>query len=78
MAKYAATEVSPLERRVFLGIVIGDAALSAALVAYLQFFPADRDLASLIWVVVMSAAAVTYWAVRRREIRRREECKTSC
>jgi hypothetical protein len=70
MSAPAAAEVSPLERRVFVGMVIADTFVSTVLVAYVQIFPADREIASLIWGAVLFAATVTYWTVRRRELRR--------
>jgi hypothetical protein len=70
MSTPPATEVSPLERRVFVGVVIADTFVSLVLVAYLQIFPTVREVVSLIWCAVLLAATVTYWIVRRREIRR--------
>jgi hypothetical protein len=71
MSKPAATWVSPLERRVFIGMTIADIWSSAALLAYVQIYPAEREVVSLIWGAVLFAATATYWVIRRREIRRR-------
>jgi hypothetical protein len=70
MGTPAAIEVSALERRVFVGMVIADAFVSTVLVVYVEIFPSDRQAASLIWGALLFAATVTYWTVRRREIRR--------
>ena len=76
MGAPAAAEVSPLESRVFVGMVIADTLVSAGLVAYVQIYPANREALSPIWGAALFAGTVVYWVIRRREIRRRKERET--